>query len=98
MDIKIQPIHFSITSKLEEHINKKVAKLEKLHDGIINVDVILKVVKPETSKNKEAEIKVKVPNSEFFASKVTDTFEESVDTALEAIERQITKAKEKSRG
>ena len=30
MDIKIQPIHFKATEKLEEHINKKVSKLEKI--------------------------------------------------------------------
>ncbi|MBQ3681229.1 MAG: HPF/RaiA family ribosome-associated protein, partial [Paludibacteraceae bacterium] len=32
MDIKIQPIHFKVTERLEEHINKKVSKLEKLND------------------------------------------------------------------
>lgn len=97
MDIKIQPIHFKATEKLEEHINKKVSKLEKLNDQIINVDVTLKVVKPETSNNKEAGIKVKVPNAEFYAEKVADSFEEAVDTALLALEKQITKSKEKSR-
>ena len=58
MDIKIQPIHFKVTERLQEHINKKVSKLEKLNDQIINADVILKVVKPETSNNKNAEIKM----------------------------------------
>lgn len=97
MDIKIQPIHFKVTERLEEHINKKVSKLEKLNDQIISADVILKVVKPETSNNKNAEIKVRVPNAEFFAEKTADSFEEAVDTALVAIEKQITKSKEKSR-
>ncbi|MBO7228705.1 MAG: ribosome-associated translation inhibitor RaiA [Paludibacteraceae bacterium] len=97
MDIKIHAIHFDATTQLEAHINKKVKKLEKLNDSIISVDVFLKVVKPETSQNKEAEIKVIVPNAEFFASKVTDTFEESVDTALFALEKQILKSKEKQR-
>ncbi|MCM8871649.1 MAG: ribosome-associated translation inhibitor RaiA [Paludibacteraceae bacterium] len=97
MDIKIQPIHFKVTERLEEHINKKVSKLEKLNDQIISADVILKVVKPETSNNKNAEIKVRVPSAEFFAEKTADSFEEAVDTALMAIEKQITKSKEKSR-
>ncbi len=97
MDIKIQPIHFNMGAQLEEFINKKVNKLERVHDAIISVDVTLKVVKPETSNNKQADIKVQVPNAEFFASKVTDTFEESVDTALQAIEKQVIKSKEKIR-
>lgn len=95
MDIKIHPIHFDITAQLEDHINKKVSKLEKFSDDITSVDVFLKVIKPETSQNKEAEIKVKAPNTEYFASKVTNTFEESVDTSLDAIEKQIIKFKEK---
>jgi putative sigma-54 modulation protein len=97
MDIKIHAIHFDISAELDAHINKKAAKLSKLSDEITTVDVFLKVVKPETSENKEAEIKVKAPNAEFFAAKVTSTFEESVDTSLEAIEKQIVKFKEKAR-
>lgn len=96
MDIKIHAIHFDISTQLEAHVNKKVAKLEKYSDNITAVDVYLKVVKPETAENKEAEIKVKALNSEFFAAKTTDTFEESIDTAVDAIEKQIIKNKEKA--
>ncbi len=47
----------------------------------------LKVVKPETAKNKEASMKVLVPkNGEFFAEKVSDTFEEAIDVCVEAFE------------
>ncbi|MDR1678451.1 MAG: ribosome-associated translation inhibitor RaiA [Prevotellaceae bacterium] len=97
MDIKIHAIHFDISSQLEAHANKKVVKLAKLSDDILSVDVFLKVVKPESAVNKEAEIKVKVPNTEFFAAKVTNSFEESIDSAIEAIEKQIVKFKEKLR-
>lgn len=97
MDIKIHAIHFDISSQLEAHVSKKLAKLEKLSDDITTVDVYLKVVKPETATNKEAEIKINAANSEFFAAKLTDTFEESIDTAIDAIEKQIVKFKEKSR-
>lgn len=56
----------------------------------------LKVVKPETAMNKEASIKLTVPNSEdLFASKVADTFEEAVDLAIDALDRQLVKLKEK---
>ncbi len=58
---------------------KKVAKLEKFYDDIKKVEVSLKVVKPETAENKEAGVKVLVPNGEFYANKVCDTFEEAVD-------------------
>ena len=42
--------------------------------------------------NKEAGIKLTIPNSEdLFASKVADTFEEAVDLCLDALERQLEK-------
>lgn len=51
MEIRIQAIHFDASEKLEKFIQKKVAKLEQYYDGIIAVEVSLKVVKPETAQN-----------------------------------------------
>ena len=95
MKFRIQSINFDATEKLEAYINKKAMKLSKVFDEIMTMDVYLKVVKPETATNKQAEIKVTAPNVEFFASKTCDTFEEAVDLALEAIEKQVIKFKEK---
>ena len=97
MEIRIQSINFDATEKLKAKIEKKVNKLSRVSDDIQSVDVYLKVVKPETAQNKEAEIKLQIPNAELFASKVTDTFEESIDLSVEALEKQIIKNKEKLR-
>ena len=56
MEIRIQSIHFDASEQLEAFIQKKVMKLERLYDDIKTVEVSLKVVKPETVKNKEAEV------------------------------------------
>ncbi|MDD4994057.1 MAG: ribosome-associated translation inhibitor RaiA [Paludibacter sp.] len=96
MKLRIQSINFDATTGLESYINKKMLKLEKNFDDIINIEVYLKVVKPETATNKEAEIKVSIPNVDFFASKTCDTFEEAVDLTLDALDKQIRKHKEKS--
>ena len=98
MEVRIQSIHFDASEKLQEFIQKKVAKLEKFCDDIKKVEVSLKLVKPETAMNKEAGIKVLALNGEFFAEKVSDTFEESVDECVDALSKQLTKAKEKLRG
>ena len=74
-----------------------MSKLEKYYEDIKKVEVSLKVIKPETAENKEAGVKVLVPNGEFYASKVCDTFEESVDVCIEALEKQLVKYKEKQR-
>ena len=97
MEIKIKSIHFDATEKLETFIEKKVSKLERCFDGIMMADIILKVVKPESSKNKSAAIRLKIRNGDCFAEKICDSFEESVDTAVEALEKQLLKMKEKGK-
>ena len=97
MEVRIQSIHFDASEQLQVFIQKKVAKLEKYYDDIKKVEVSLKVVKPETAENKEAGVKVIVPNGDFYASKICDTFEEAVDLSVEAIEKQLVKYKEKQR-
>ena len=79
MDVRIQAIHFDATAQLEAFIQKKVSKLEQYFDGIILAEVTLKVVKPETVKNKQASIMLSVKNGECFADKINDTFEGAID-------------------
>lgn len=94
MEVKIKSIHFDATSKLESFIQRKAEKLVKHHDEITLVEVTLKVVKPETAMNKEAGVKVIIPqNGDLFASKVADTFEEAVDNCCDALKVQLEKAK-----
>lgn len=96
MDINIKAIHFDISEKLTEFINKKVERIVRRFPSIIGVDVSLKVVKPETAMNKQAIIKVDVPQQpEVVADKTANTFEEAIDLDLEAIERQLERIKNK---
>ena len=97
MDIKIKAIHFDASEKLEAFVEKKVSKLEQFYDGIIMVDVALKVIKPETVKNKCVGIRIKIKSGDCFAEKICDTFEEAIDTAVDALEKQLLKYKEKSK-
>lgn len=94
MEVKIKAIHFDITDKLVAFINKKVDKLSRRFEAITEVEVTLRVVKPETANNKEAGIKLLVPPAaDLFASKVADSFEEAIDNCLEALEPQLEKNK-----
>ncbi len=96
MDINIKAIHFDISEKLTEFINKKVEKLTRRHPAVATVDISLKVVKPETALNKQAIVRVAVPQQEdIVADKTADSFEEAIDVALEAIDRQLEKIKNK---
>lgn len=96
MNIAIQSVHFDATSQLKEFIEKKLSKLDKFSDFIVDAEVILKVVKPEVANNKEASIKLNIKNGELFANKIANTFEEAVMQNIEALEKQILKVKEKN--
>lgn len=94
MDLRIQAIHFDASEKLEAFISKKADRLVRHFPAIADIDVTLKVVKPETAMNKEARVKVTVPQQDdYVATKVADTFEEAIDLALEALDRQMEKNK-----
>ncbi|MCC8114450.1 MAG: ribosome-associated translation inhibitor RaiA [Bacteroidales bacterium] len=98
MEVRIQAIHFDASEKLVAFINKKADRLARHNTAISVVDVTLKVVKPETAMNKEAIIKVSNPaHEDLVASKVADTFEEAVDLAIEAIDKQLAKKKDQQR-
>lgn len=96
MDINIKAIHFDITEKLTAFINKKVERIVRRFPSVSTVDVSLKVVKPETALNKQAIVRLVVPQlDDFVADKTADSFEEAIDVALDAIEKQLEKAKNK---
>lgn len=96
MNTAIQSVHFDASAQLKEFIEKKLSKLDKFSDLIVNAEVILKVTKPEVSNNKEASIKLNIKSGELFASKTADSFEDAVMQNIEALEKQILKVKEKS--
>jgi ribosome-associated translation inhibitor RaiA len=79
--------------------------LDHVIKGMINgrlynyfvAEVTLKVTKPETVANKEALIRLNISGRDLFASKTCDTFEESIDEAVEALEKQLKRHKDKIR-
>ncbi len=97
MEVRIQAIHFDATAQLEAFIQKKVGKLEQYFDGVLSAEVTLRVVKPETVKNKEVAVRLKIKSGDCFAEKTNNTFEESIDECVEALEKQLMKYKEKAR-
>ena len=95
MKIEIQSINFTPDGGLVDFVNKKVEKLTLLDDGVINIDVFLKIEKPESPENKITEIHVHSSNGEYFAKKQCDTFEESIDVSVKALRKQLLKSKGK---
>ena len=98
MDIKIQSIHFDATEKLQSFIEKKLEKVGQACDDARKAEVVLKVLKPETAKNKQTSIKLPLKGTELFVEKICDTFEEGVDLCVDSLLRQVEKYKEKQKG
>ena len=55
-------------------------------------------LKSLSKEDKEAGVRVLALNTEVYAEKVSDTFEESIDVCMDALSKQLLKAKEKQQG
>lgn len=96
MKLTINPVNFDIAERLSKYIVKKTNRYHKiLNNPGAEMEIRLTVVKPETNLNKEAAIRIIGNGAEMFAEKTCDTFEQAIDIALEAIDKQIEKLKDK---
>jgi len=95
MKITINSVHFKADKRLVDFINEKVEKLTTVYNGVIGSEVILKVENTETPDNKIAEIRLFIKGNDLYAKKQFKTFEEAVDSAVEALKRQLSKYKDK---
>ena len=96
MNVNIQTVHFDADSKLVEHINQKMGKLNTFHDRIIKVDVFLKLDNVvHKIKDKIAEIRIHIPRHQLFVKSTSKSFEQSFDDAFESIVNQIKRRKQK---
>ena len=85
MKISVQSMGLTPHAPLEEHIEKKLNKLENYYDKIVECKVYLKVENKSDKENKTAEIMVK---------KTTASFEESLDQCAEVAKKLLIKKKE----
>ncbi len=97
MNIRINSLRFSPTQQLESFVESKVSKLDQYNDEIIGAEVFLKLENTQDEANKVAEIRLEIPGNELFAKKQSKSFEESTDTAIDALIKQIAKVKKKNK-
>lgn len=96
MEITINSVHFKMDVKLEDFINQRVEKVCTRYSDVIGVDVTLKLDNTDTPENKIANVRIILKGNDLFAEKKSKTFEESVDTALDALKKQLEKSKNKA--
>ena len=98
MKVKVQSIHFDADQKLIDFVEEKVEKLRHYYDNITDSEVFLRLEKNDSHQNKVAEIKINTPGKTLFAKEQSKSFEEATDSAVEALRKQISKHKEKTKG
>ncbi|MDA0194354.1 MAG: ribosome-associated translation inhibitor RaiA [Bacteroidetes bacterium] len=95
MKLQMHSIHFDVDVKLKDFAQKKIDKLEKLYDRVIDGEVFFRLENVDTRDNKIIEVKLNIPGSQLFAKEKSNTFEAATDEAVEALRRQLKKFKEK---
>lgn len=97
MEVKITSIHFNADQKLEQFINEKVDKLQQFDEGLLSSEVNLSLEKPagKNFDSKVVKIKLKSRGHDYFAEKKSETFEVATSEAVQALEVQVKKRKEK---
>ena len=96
MKVMINSVHFKADQKLEDFITQKVEKLCAKYNEVINAEVSLKLENTDTPENKIADIRLVLRGDDLFASKQSKSFEESIDTSIDALKKQLEKYKGKN--
>lgn len=96
MKITVQAMGLTPHQPLEEHIDKKVNKLDTFYDKIQECQVYLKVENTHDKENKTTELKLVVPGDDIVVKKTSASFEESLDLCVDVAKKLLIKKKEKN--
>ncbi len=94
MQLTISGHQLDVTDSLRDYVTQKLSKLERHHDKIGAVAVVLEVEKLL----QKAEATVHVSGAEFFAEASNEDLYTAIDQLADKLDRQLIKHKEKHRG
>ena len=92
MKVDIQAKNITVSSSLNELINKKVSKLQNFHTHILTISVYLN---NDGIKSKEVQIKLNIRNQTLFCKEKAETFEQALEHSVDCMKRQLKKHKQK---
>ncbi|HEX8060449.1 MAG TPA: ribosome-associated translation inhibitor RaiA [Cyclobacteriaceae bacterium] len=96
MKVQVHAVHFNADQKLVSFIQRKIDKLERFYDRMVNGEVFLRL-NNQGVENKTVEIILKVPGSSLFAKENAASFEAATDMATDALKMQLKKFKTRLR-
>jgi len=93
MRVTITARHFKAPRNVKQFAEKKIQKLKKYYDGIIECEILLE----REHLNHVAEVSVKVFGQRLRAVEKSEDLLKSIELCVDKIERQLKKYKEKLR-
>jgi putative sigma-54 modulation protein len=96
MNISVKSVHFHADSKLVSHVEKKLSRLGRIYDQIVDVEVHLKLQDTGSKvQEKIAEVRMHVPGGWLLDKKTGKTFESAINASAETLRRQLARYKDK---
>ena len=95
MKIRIYSHHFDPGDELRDYIHKKLGKLDKFSDRLMDAEVLLKVDHDRKGEDKVIEIKLNVPGDQLFVKTQGRRFEPTLLEAIDTLVRQLHRYKQK---
>lgn len=97
INLHIQSLQFDASEALREFAQKKIDRLARFDDSISKAEITLRLDKSDATQGKIAAIRLFVPGYDHYAEKGAASFEEAIDEAIDALKRQIDRAKGNNR-
>ena len=97
MNLTISGHHLELTPAIREYVASKAVRIKRHFDHVIDITVILTVNKlAEKEKCQKAEINLNLPGKDIHADSVAQDLYAAIDNAIDKLDRQVLKYKEKS--
>ncbi|HLT81007.1 MAG TPA: HPF/RaiA family ribosome-associated protein [Cyclobacteriaceae bacterium] len=94
MKLQVHSIHFDADRKLIDFIQKKLDKLDRFYDRVIDGEVFLRL-NNEGTDNKTVVVKLNVPGDQIMVTEKARTFEAATDLAVDTLSTKLKRFKAK---
>jgi ribosomal subunit interface protein len=94
MKINITSRHFKANESIQNYLNDKLEALSKYHESIMHADAVLNL-EANSSNSCSCELIVKLQHNLLTSKIASEDFIKSIDQAVEKIESQLLKIKDK---
>ena len=98
MNLTISGHHLEITPAIRSHVEKKLNRMKRNLDSVIDITVLLAVDNnSDKDKRQRAEIKLNMSGKTLHAESVSSDLYAAIDLLMDKLDRQLVKHKTKSK-